>query len=197
MGLENLANNRPLAFYFQQLEEVGEREAGHAVGIDTSTRGITDDFNTSNRGLRVGRGTEILVNSLEQDWNRAAFQLALGADALHRRMFIESGFHDTALGLLATLNIRVKHLCNSLIVFYIRSFSDCFTTDNLWATWCVFCLSHRAKARNQGHKKQLLNRYKFHLVALHKGVQLSKYAQPHKRSRRSESLLCAGSLAMR
>ena len=27
MRLENLANNRPLALYFQQMEEVGEREA--------------------------------------------------------------------------------------------------------------------------------------------------------------------------
>jgi hypothetical protein len=35
VGVVNLADRRPLALDFQQVEEVGETEAGNVVGVDT------------------------------------------------------------------------------------------------------------------------------------------------------------------
>ena len=44
VGVVDLADHGPLAFNFQQVEKIGEAEAGDIVGVDASTGGSADDI---------------------------------------------------------------------------------------------------------------------------------------------------------
>ena len=94
----DLADHRPLALYLQQIEKVGEIEAGDIIGIYTCAGGCTHNVNTDDSRAGFGRWTEHAIYRVEQTLNGATGQLVVGINAEDGSLFVESWFHDVAVG---------------------------------------------------------------------------------------------------
>lgn len=128
MGMVDLADDGPLAFYLQQVEEVGEAEPRDVVGIDPRTGRRADDVDAHDGGFGFRGWAERGVDDVVEILDRAADEF-VAIDAEHRGLLVEGGLHQCAVGLGATFVVLVKHIDNRVVFLNVSKIAHCMTPD--------------------------------------------------------------------
>ena len=113
--MKDLADDRPLAFNFQQMEKVREGNTRHVIGVDACASRRTDDLNAHDSCRCVGRRAKALINPLEQDWNCAAGQLTVAVTLNMVACSLNAGF---MMLLLACLQPSMYWFSTSVMAWY-------------------------------------------------------------------------------
>jgi len=122
VGVVNLADDGPLAFDFQKIEEISEAKAGNVVGVDAGAGSHADNVDVDDYALCLRRGAKRTIDGIEKALNGPACQLVVTIDTEDRGVSAKSWLHEAAVGLFATLVVLIEYVDDRLVFLHVDRF---------------------------------------------------------------------------